>query len=127
MLTDHEDKVLYNLRDCVASNNHAAAGGNTASLPAASVAANTTDKAAEMHDPEDAELCDDLEDFFAGDSAQEPASQIPGDTTFWNIVSPPIVITSRGLLQCLLHAVVQDVCGYVSSVCSQGVLQVCQI
>ena len=127
MLTDHEDKVLHNLRDCVAANSSAAPDGNTASMPSASVTAHTTDAVAEMHDPEDAEPCDDLDDFFAGDPAQEPASQIPRNTAFWNIVSPLTVHTSGGLDQCLLHAVVQAACGYIRSVGLQDVLQNCQI
>lgn len=126
-MTDHEDKVLHNLRDCVAANSHVAPGGCAAALPAASVAANTIDTAAEMHDPEDAETCDDLDDFFAGDPAQGSASQIPRDTSSWNIVSTPSVATSRGHHHTLLHAKVQAAWDCVNSVPLQGVQQMCQI
>lgn len=87
MLTDHEDKVLHNLQGCVTANSHAAAGSSTTALPEASAASTTTDITAEIHDPGDAESCDDLDDFFAVDPAQESVSQMPRDTTCWEIVS----------------------------------------
>ena len=64
---------------------------NSTALPAASVAAPITETTAEMHDPEDAESCDDLDDFFAGDPAQESAPQGARDTTSWHLVRHPSV------------------------------------
>ena len=93
MLTDHEDRVLHNLRDCVAANSHAAGGGSTAALPAASGSGTTTNTAAEIHDPEDADSCDDLDDFFTADTARQAAPQMQKDTTSWDLVSCPSIAT----------------------------------
>lgn len=96
VLTDHEDKVLHNLQGCVTANSHAASGGNTAALPAASAASTTTDMTAELHDPGDADSCDDLDDFFAVDPGQESVSQMPRDNTCWDIVSHMGLFASCG-------------------------------
>ena len=118
MLTDYEDKVLYNLRDCVASNHEsldihgatlsssspeadanspqdasaAAPIGSDACPAAAAVAATDRGNAAaaaelteELFDPDDAESCDDLDDFLAGQAGDSPVAA--RDTTSWDHVS----------------------------------------
>ncbi|KAL3155850.1 hypothetical protein ABBQ32_012859 [Trebouxia sp. C0010 RCD-2024] len=86
VLTDHEEKVLHNLRDCVAANCDAASETQTAAMPmqAAMAAATRRSAAAEMHDPEDADSCDDLDDFFSADNAQPAASPEPMATSSWD-------------------------------------------
>lgn len=86
VLTDHEEKVLHNLRDCVAANCGAACETQTAAMPmpAATAAATQTSTAAEMHDPEDADSCDDLDDFFTADNARPAASPEPIDAASWD-------------------------------------------
>ena len=88
MLTDHEEKVLQNLRDCVAANCGAASGVRTAVLPAPMAAAAAGPiTAEEMHDPDDADSCDELDAFFTADIAPPAASPEPIDTTSWDFVS----------------------------------------
>lgn len=92
VLTDHEEKVLHNLRDCVAANSSAASGGRTAALPVAAVAATPASSAAELHDPEDADSCDDLDDFFTADAAHPSASPLPIEAKSWDFVSRASVV-----------------------------------
>ena len=102
MLTDHEDKVLHNLQGCVTANSHAASDGSTTALPAASAASTTSDITPEIHDPGDADSCDDMDDFFAVAPAQESVSQMPRDTTRWDNVSRVCCCVTRFLVVCTL-------------------------
>lgn len=97
---------------------------NRTAPPAAAVAATTTNMTTEMHDPEDAESCNDLDDFF-GDTAQESVSQKPTDTTSWHLVSCSSVATLLGLhpgsLACCCSS-----CAYLCVLfCSQVVVHGC--
>ena len=96
-LTDHEDKVLQNLRDCVAANFPSStnvdvnAGNGTAAVPADDAVAANQQTNDGLFDPEDADSCDDLDEFLA------PPSNANTDT--WDFVSALVSIDCLPLTQ----------------------------
>jgi len=125
VLSDNEDRVLLNLRDCVASNSEMPAalfaGPSTTGPPkagasphnstasaqrllgtnteAAASASDNGDKLAaagvpveqDLFDPDDADSCDDLDNFFTGTS-QAADSASGKDATPWDYVSGPRLV-----------------------------------
>ena len=99
VLTDYEDKVLRNLRECMAMNaaevNHLSHNGNHACGVGGPEEALEGDEDEDdmFGDPEDAEECDDF-DFFsgaAGAGRQPPGSQQPWDyvSTLCQMIAAP--------------------------------------
>ena len=94
VLTDYEDKVLRNLRECMAMNCadrdllsrvSGRAGGAIAHEEALEGVEDEDDM---FGDPEDAEECDDF-DFFS--IAAGAGRQLPGSQQPWEYVRPPHV------------------------------------
>ena len=98
VLSDFEEKVLLNLRDCVASNSQASHAGpsfSRAPKAAANSPHDSADAAADaaaspldhdLFDPEDADSCDDLDELFLGNP--EPPKTVLGEgAVAWDHVS----------------------------------------
>ena len=89
-LTDCEQKVLDNLRDCVAMNFPVQASGSSSGGGQMPIASHQQTSAQqdedEFGDPDDAESCDDMDDLFASDDQGAGAAAASTASDVWDYV-----------------------------------------
>ena len=117
-LTDHEDKVLQNLRDCVAANFPLSSNSDngTAAAPADTAVAADQQSNDGLYDPEDAESCDDLEDFLA--PASNNAQAASSNMNTWDFVSAPSSAACLILMQKHMIALATMMCMSIHATCT---------